>query len=123
MPSLHRYCVSGAHRPPLPRHDPSPTPCRLPRPRPTPPASVDVIVATSVPVCLFPCLDIVSEIGEDDSWSHAPSAVELRTLLNHEIAIGRCFAGVNGISLCCHGSEPDLDELLSHYNQHFKVQS
>ncbi|WVZ59930.1 hypothetical protein U9M48_010012 [Paspalum notatum var. saurae] len=41
------------------------------------PASPDAILATSAPVRPSPRLDAASELGDDDSWSRAPSAVEL----------------------------------------------
>uniref|UniRef100_A0A804P9L1 Translation initiation factor eIF2B subunit delta n=1 Tax=Zea mays TaxID=4577 RepID=A0A804P9L1_MAIZE len=61
------------------------SPVMIPPPRhadhlalgPHPPAAADVVLATSAPVRSSPRLDIVSEIGDDDSWSRAPSAVEL----------------------------------------------
>ncbi|XP_002464171.1 translation initiation factor eIF-2B subunit delta isoform X1 [Sorghum bicolor] len=46
-------------------------------PGPPSPAAADVVLATSAPVRSSPRLDVASEIGDDDSWSRAPSAVEL----------------------------------------------
>jgi len=46
-------------------------------PGPPSPAAADVVLATSAPVRSSPRLDVAFEIGDDDSWSCAPYAVEL----------------------------------------------